>query len=314
MVPDLDSDDGGGWWFRMNVAGESRTYFATRVSYDPLQSSADDVRYLNVLGDRNGNGVWDADEWQVRNHAFDFASIPAGVNSKYVVFRVDDFDPAAMLDKYTRVTLSTTEVAGSSGAWGELARGETEDWTSSFVAVDTYGTGPLTLPVGKIRPMTIAPAGPVGGCPICGVPGVMVPYHPGHAAGHTWTIAAGAPMINAVGYYSGGFGDGVSPCGDSFVAGPGGPVPINQARGTKLGNLPGAAQVYGSTVGLIPFGGIGHGWEKFTVGYHVDPDGTWLEVVDWDTDYLVAVPEPGSLAALAMGVMTLMGISIRRKK
>ena len=135
---DVDASDFRGWWVRMpDATGRQTTWFVTRVSYDPALSGAGEAHYINVLVDIDGDGVWEGgDEWAVQNAPVDFSILPPGVNNMFFVHTVpDSIVPVNLIGHYVRVTFSTTQVANSSGAWGQFARGETEDWTD--VRIDT---------------------------------------------------------------------------------------------------------------------------------------------------------------------------------
>jgi len=129
-----DLDDGGAIFFAYNQPfGAPMNLFHVAVSYDPAQSSAAEIRYLNVLIDLDGDGAWEeGSEWPIRNYEVPFAELPAGSNSLRVVLNVDSTIPIGVYNssQWTRVTISTTPVADGSGAWGRLERGETEDFRS----------------------------------------------------------------------------------------------------------------------------------------------------------------------------------------
>ncbi len=120
-----DADDAGAYV----VDYAAQLFFLARLSHDGTEPAT--VRYLNVLIDLNTNGVWEgtANEWPIQNYAFSFYDIfPAGFNSGWVMLAIQSTNQAAnYLGKWTRVTLSTQSVPNGNGAWGILARGETED-------------------------------------------------------------------------------------------------------------------------------------------------------------------------------------------
>jgi hypothetical protein len=125
LLPDGDADDG----IAYVVDYASHLNFLVQLSHDGNEAAT--VRYLNVLVDFDFSGTWDgsAAEWLVQNHAFTFEDIfPAGFNSGWLMLGIDSsYSAAWFLDKWCRVTVSTEPVADGTGAWGPLARGETED-------------------------------------------------------------------------------------------------------------------------------------------------------------------------------------------
>ncbi len=127
-----DADDGGGAFFTLPPVG---TVFAITVSYDPALSPRAAMRLLNVLVDLDGDGTWEGGtEWPVRNVVVDFTPLPAAVTSlRVAVLLPPSLTAVAVTGKQVRATLSTAPLANGSGAWGALARGETEDFVAFVV-------------------------------------------------------------------------------------------------------------------------------------------------------------------------------------
>ena len=178
---DSDESDHGGWVFQVTDAGEVTTWFATCVSYDPNLSAPDEPRYLNVLIDIDGDGTWEGgDEWAVQNRPIAFDHLPPGVSTMVAVTMIpNSIIPAQVVSHYARATLSDQEVADGSGAWGEFARGETEDFAlrgdpPPEKLVDFRGGG-----------FKFVPRTPTEGCPH-GHSGELT----GVCPAHTWTHTA----------------------------------------------------------------------------------------------------------------------------
>lgn len=139
-----DADDGGGVFFSLPPVG---TVFSIMVSYDPSSSLATDPRVLNVLVDADGDGTWEGGlEWPIRNVAVDFTGVPAGVTSlRVAVLLPPALTPPTIVGKTVRATLSTAPLANGSGAWGPLARGETEDFSAAVIPPPSKIAGIVTL-------------------------------------------------------------------------------------------------------------------------------------------------------------------------
>ncbi len=123
---DADADDASS--FIVDLAGDLFVITQVTIAADPATT-----RFLNVLVDADGNASWDGspDEWIVQNFAFTFDDLLlTGFTTGWIVLGFES--PAALmaadyLGRTMRVTLSTESVPDGLGAWGTLARGETED-------------------------------------------------------------------------------------------------------------------------------------------------------------------------------------------
>lgn len=333
-----DFDDGTGYFFRTR---NERSYFLTHVSYDPTVSSASDIRYLNVVTDLNGSGVWDGgNEWAVKNYAFSFANLPQGVTTLGLILRTPDFMPAEMLGYSTRVTLADTAVDNGSGEWGGFNRGETEDWIASLVDdndPDFYpyvgkpdGDPPLPL-IPKVKQVVrekVVKATRVTG-PVtcaCGATCALGVLCPNHVTTYKYDVTKpfGCNLLQ-LDYVKVAGCCGRNICDHSLVQQVGNPA-------NNIVVVGGFATVYDTDAPGVDWFGPGnnvlnletlngleygehHAGHRLICRGTFDPDGEYYEIFDYDEgmDYL-PVPEPSSLLALAGGLGVLGGLIRRRKR
>ena len=315
-----DSDTATGVWFTLPGGVCDQQWFSTTVSYDPTLSSAEDVRYLNVLVDLDDSGQWDGGpEWPVQNIAFDFTGLPEGVNTMTVVYQLKNMLPPEQLGNATRVTLSTEEVTGFQGDWGELARGETEDWVGVSLGNGVYG-GPNGRPPAqklqdRLRPglVHVIPPGPQP-APWC---------EDGHNSNHIVTVEKdNVPgivdeKIELRWFQTGG---DLRLCGHSHmdVAVPAA-APLltpNGAWKTVYDKAIGLdAGFVGDTLTLKDWHGLIPNDQPGGVSWQVearvlfDPEGDYYYAVGYDNGGEF-VPEPATLGLLAAGALVL----LRRRK
>ena len=332
LQPDADADGGYGSWVRWpDGNGVLKTWFVTKVSYDPSLSTAADTRYLNVLGDLDGNGAWGntADEWAVRNMRVPFEALPVGRTTLGIVYRVpDSILPGDLVDKYTRVTLSERTVDTGTGDWGEFDRGETEDWLGSWQQQDPDPdvVGPVGGPAPPLKPM---PAPTVigaanGVCDICGCAGICLPPHgsPGDPArGWAWSLTLPLSTTHLmVKMVEVGRDDAQALCPDTVLRLPlvlfdpvwGISLPLNTLSGDliKPGPVPVGPQTFTERGALMS--NTGHTSVRFFYGIVFDPAEEWLYVWDYSElglNVVGPIPEPAGLALAGLALLT-----VRRKR
>ncbi|HUS90778.1 MAG TPA: PEP-CTERM sorting domain-containing protein [Phycisphaerae bacterium] len=332
-----DVDDGYGWWVReTDIFGQAKTWFITRASYDPTLSTADEARYLNVLLDVDGSGSWDGgNEWAVQNERVHFETLPAGVNGIYVVVRVPDaIDPANLANSWTRVTLGDSEVPDGSGAWAEMARGETEDWIG---AMAQPGGPPAP---DKAKPaLRIIPLAGWGACPH-NFPGICTPLCPPPPAAPVVNYDLWVPpgttslkvRIDSTGPWCGICAPLCNDHSDVLHTGSGAnPVipgvwsaGLDQGKGQELigtGIDLGAVNdfwgFYSFDSDAVREKGGGHDAVKFSYQIQYDPAGDYYQITDpayLDDGYsqFYAVPEPATMLVSVLGLISL-GRYVRRR-
>ena len=346
---DLDADDSGGTWFQW---GGARNWFYAPVSYDPLLSTANEVRYLNVLTDLDSSGVWEDDaEWLIRNYPVTFDLLPVGVNTLNMAIEVaPSLSFTSLVDSWTRVTLSTETVPDGTGAWAEFARGETEDWYHGSsdspddppVPPPPGGPGPGPNPgLKKLKDIT-APVGAkwvrksnLAACQVCGKQGAVAKWCGGggpakapiHTNSYDLTFTPPGGVAGPITCEMRLDHWDACPCGANLCHGsglsdPGGPpggwhqYSDTAARGDWTAWRPVGGVASGVQRTLDGWFGFektpAHAWINADVRCTFDPDSEYWEASTFTEPVPLSTPEPCSAFLLLIGAPVV--IWVRRKK